>query len=160
MNPTRKSNRLKNYDYSENGAYFVTFCVNNRKCLLSRIVGATPGRPAYARLTKLGEAVDHAVSRIENLYPDVRVEKYVIMPIHVHLLLMIDTLPGRPRVAPTVSRIIQQTKGLATKLIGKPIWQKSFHDHIIRRESDYEMIWEYIDTNPAQWETDCFYTKE
>ena len=45
-------------------------------------------------------------------------------------------------------------------MIGHTIWQKSFHDHIIRRESDYEMIWEYIDTNPAQWETDCFYTKE
>ena len=160
MNPTRKPNRLKNYDYSDNGAYFVTFCVNNRKCLLSRIVGATLGRPAYARLTKMGEAVEHAVSRIENRYPDVRVEKYVIMPNHVHLLLMIDTLPGRPRVAPTVSRIIQQTKGLATKMIGHTIWQKSFHDHIIRTESDYEMIWEYIDTNPGRWETDCFYTEE
>ena len=108
----------------------------------------------------MGEAVDHAVSRIENRYPDVRVEKYVIMPNHVHLLLMIDTLPGRPRVAPTVSRIIQQTKGLATKMIGHTIWQKSFHDHIIRTESDYEMIWEYIDTNPGRWETDCFYTEE
>ena len=51
-------------------------------------------------------------------------------------------------------------KGIATKQIGYNIWQKSFHDHIIRTDSDYEMIWEYIDTNPARWETDCFYTEE
>ena len=160
MNPTRKSNRLKTYDYSQNGAYFITFCVEDRKCLLSHIVGATLGRPAYARLTEMGKAAEYAILRIPHCYQDVRVEKYVIMPNHIHLLLMIDTLPGRPRVAPTVSRVIQQTKGLATKQIGRNIWQKSFHDHVIRTESDYQMIWEYIDTNPARWEQDCFYTEE
>ena len=160
MNPTRKPNRLRTHDYSDNGAYFITFCVDKRKCLLSHIVGATLGRPAYARLTEMGEAVKYAILRIPVCYQDVRVEKYVIMPNHIHLLLMIDTLPGRPMVAPTISRVIQQMKGIATKQIGHNIWQKSFHDHIIRTDSDYQMIWEYIDTNPARWETDCFYTEE
>ena len=158
--PKRKKNRLENYDYSQNGAYFITICTDDRKCLLSRIVGATLGRPAYAELTAWGKCVEHAILRIPECYPDVRLEKYVIMPNHIHLLLMIDTLHGRPRVAPTISRIVQQTKGLATRLIGHNIFQKSFHDHIIRDDAHYRMIWQYIDTNPARWQQDCFYTEE
>ena len=78
---------------------------------------------------------------------------------HIHLLLMIDVAPGRPRVAPTISRIVQQTKGLATKQIGRNLFQKSFHDHIIRGDDDYLKIWEYIDTNHQKWNEDCFYIK-
>ena len=89
--------------------------------------------------------MEQAIFRIPKSYQDVRLEKYVIMPNHIHLLLMIDTLHGRPRVAPTVSRIVQQ---------------KSFHDRIIRNDAEYDMIWEYIDTNPARWQQDCFYTEE
>ena len=104
--------------------------------------------------------MEQAIFRIPKSYQDVRLEKYVIMPNHIHLLLMIDTLHGRPRVAPTVSRIVQKTKGLATKLIGYHVSQKSFHDRIIRNDAEYDMIWEYIDTNPARWQQDCFYTEE
>ncbi len=63
-------------------------------------------------------------------------------------------------VAPTVSRIIQQMKGYATKQIGQNLFQKSFHDHIIRDEAHYLLIWQYIDTNPARWKQDRFYTEE
>lgn len=157
--PVRKKNRLQNYDYSQNGAYFITICTDKRKCILSEIVGATLGRPAYAQLTSWGKCVENAVMRIEQCYTDVRLEKYVIMPNHIHLLLMIDVAPGRPRVAPTISRIVQQTKGLATKQIGRNLFQKSFHDHIIRDEAHYQLIWQYIDTNPARWQQDCFYTE-
>ena len=59
-----------------------------------------------------------------------------------------------------MSRIIQQTKGLATKMIGRKVFQKSFHDRIIRNELEYQMVWQYIDTNPLRWEQDCFYTEE
>ena len=158
--PTRKKNRLESYDYSQNGAYFITICTKDRKCILSTIVGATLGRPACTHLTNVGRIVEQAIFRIPKSYQDVRLEKYVIMPNHIHLLLMIDTLHGRPRVAPTVSRIVQQTKGLATKLIGYHVFQKSFHDRIIRNDAEYDMIWEYIDTNPARWQQDCFYTEE
>ena len=158
--PIRKKNRLSNYDYSQNGAYFITICTENRKCLLSTIVGANMERPAYSQLTAAGKTVEEAIREIPAHYPNVRLEKYVIMPNHVHLLLMIDTLPGRPMVAPTVSRVIQQMKGHVTKRIGRSLFQKSFHDRIIRSDAEYDMIWEYIDTNPLRWELDCFYTEE
>ncbi len=61
---------------------------------------------------------------------------------------------------PTVSRVVQQLKGVVTKQIGHCIWQKLFHDHVIRNEKDYSKIWEYIDNNPARWQEDCFYEKE
>ena len=157
---TRKKNRLLNYDYSQNGAYFITVCANERRCLFASVVAGTQEIPAHIRLTAAGNHVEQAILRIPQCYPDVRLEKYVVMPNHFHLLLMIDTAPGRPRVAPTISRIVQQTKGFATKMIGRPVFQKSFHDHIIRNEAEYDMIWEYIDTNPIRWELDCFYTEE
>ena len=83
------------------------------------------------------------------------------MPNHVHLLLQINTDPdGRAMLAPTVSRVVQQLKGVVTKQIGHSIWQKLFHDHVIRNEKDYLKIWEYIDNNPARWQEDCFYEEE
>ena len=158
--PKRKKNRLQSYDYSQNGAYFITICTEKRKNLLASVVGAILDRPAHVRLTEWGQAVEQAILKIPQCYPDVRLEKYVVMPNHIHLLLVIDTIPGRPRVAPTISRIVQQTKGLATKMIGKPIFQKSYHDRIVRSDAEYDMIWQYIDTNPIRWEQDCFYTEE
>ena len=158
--PVRKNNRLETWNYSSNGAYFITICTQNRQCLLSHIVGATLGRPAYAQLTDMGRSVEYAVLRIPDCYENIRLEKYVIMPNHIHLLLMIDTLPGRPRGVPTISRIVQQTKGLSSKLIGKKVFQKSFHDRVIRSDAEYDKIWQYIDTNPTRWELDCFYTEE
>lgn len=158
--PVRKQNRLKRYDYSQNGAYFITICTKDKKCILSHTVGATIGRPAYVRLTEWGKMVDTSIRGIPEHYNGVHVEKYVIMPNHIHLLIVIDVPCGRPLVAPTVSRVVQQMKGYATKLIGQNIWQKSFHDHVIRKETDFQMIWQYIDTNPAKWEQDCFYTEE
>ena len=67
---------------------------------------------------------------------------------------------GRPKVAPTISRIMQQFKGSISKRVGFTIWQKLFNDHIIRNEEEYKKIWEYIDTNPLIWQEDCYYEKE
>lgn len=158
--PVRKKNRLSNYDYSRNGAYFITICTDQRKCLLSSVVGAIIDRPAYAQLTDAGEKVENAINGIPEHYPNVRIEKYVIMPNHIHLLLMIDTLHGRSLIAPTVSTVIRHMKGFATRQIGRNIFQKSFHDHIIRDQAHFDLIWNYIDTNPARWDRDCFYREE
>ena len=158
--PTRKKNRLSNYDYSQNGAYFITICTENRRCLLSTIVGAIIDRPAYSRLTAAGEKVEEAIRGIPVHYPNVRLEKYVIMPNHVHLLLMIDTLHGRSMIAPTISTVVRHMKGFATRSIGHRVFQKSFHDHIIRDQAHFDLIWNYIDTNPIRWKQDCFYTEE
>ena len=60
-------------------------------------------------------------------------------------------------VAPTISTVIRQMKGYVTKQLGVSVWQKLFHDHVIRNEWEYQEIWTYIDNNPTQWELDCFY---
>ena len=158
--PTRKKNRLERYDYSQNGAYFITICTQNRKCLLSSIVGAIIDRPAYPQLTAAGKKVEEAIMGIPEHYPDVYLEKYVIMPNHIHLLLRIDTLHGRSVIAPTISTMVRHMKGYATRSIGHNVFQKSFHDRVIRDDQEYQMVWQYIDNNPALWEQDCFYTEE
>lgn len=157
----RKPNRLKNYDYSGNGAYFITICTQNRKSLLWQIVGASIARPSDIVLSPYGEITDKAIQSISEYYPCVYVDNYVIMPNHIHLLLRIDNnINGRPMVAPTISTVIQQMKGYITKKCGgKNIWQKLFHDHVIRNENDYKEIWEYIEHNPEKWKEDCFYTE-
>ncbi len=159
--PARKPNRLKNYDYSSNGMYFITICTKDKEHIFGKIVGATIGRPPEMSLTRCGQITKYAIENINTHYPAVFVEKYVIMPNHIHLLLLIDTYNenGRPMVAPTISTVIQQMKGYVSKQICFSPWQKLFHDHIIRNEKDYEKIWEYIDTNPAKWENDCFYSE-
>ncbi|MEM5773828.1 MAG: transposase [Anaerolineaceae bacterium] len=106
-------------------------------------------------LSSSGQIVETEIRKIGGLYDQVRIEKYCIMPDHIHLIVMIGDYAGktsgRPQVAPTLSRIIQQFKGSITKQIGYPLWQKSFYDHIIRDDDDYENIWKYIDENPYKW---------
>lgn len=88
------------------------------------------------------------------------VEKYVVMPNHIHLMLRIEGT-GRTLCAPTpvgaVPRIIKAMKETVTKCARSPVWQKGYHDHIVRGEADYLRIWNYIDTNPAKWREDCYY---
>ena len=165
--PTRKRNRLKEYDYSQNGAYFVTFCVKEHHCLLwERSVGAINNRPpVQVPLNAVGKTVEQAILNIETHYPGVTVEKYVVMPNHVHLLLLLqqyDVLgnpaSGRLIIAPTaLSNIIRQLKSYVTKRLGQNIWQKSFHDHVVRNDADFRRIWTYIDENPLKWELDEYY---
>ncbi len=159
--PQRKQTRLQTYDYSQAAAYFVTICTKNHENLLWSNVGATIGRPHKMPLSKYGKIVDQAVQSIPIHYSTISVDNYVIMPNHIHLLLQIQNdQSGRPMVAPTVSTVIQQTKGVITKQIGFPIWQKSFYDHVIRNENDYAEIWEYIDNNPLKWQEDDFYSTQ
>lgn len=82
----------------------------------------------------------------------------MVMPNHVHLLLQIvPGADGRPMVAPTISTVVAQFKGTVSKQLGKTIWQKSFHDRVVRNEAEYQKIWEYIEYNPYYWTQDCFY---
>jgi len=143
----RKPNRLENFDYSQNGAYFITICAKDRKPILSA-VGANCVRP-----TKIGTVIENEINRISSIYDSVSIDKYVIMPNHIHLLIRLDN-NGRTQFAPTISRIIKQFKGSVTKQLGESIWQKSFYDHIIRDEYDYLAKWKYIDDNPAKWAED------
>ena len=158
--PKRKSNRISNFDYSTPGAYFITICTKNRQKLFWENVGASIARPQTHRLSRAGMIVEQAIRNIEIHYPAISVDHYVVMPNHIHLLLRINTDEnGRPMVAPPISTPIQQMKGYVTKQLGVSVWQKLFHDHVIRNERDYQDIWTYIDNNPKQWELDCFYTE-
>ena len=156
--PKRKPARLPEYNYSSPGAYFITICVKDRKNLLWQTVGASIARPHRPELSAAGRIVDNAIRSISAHYPAITVDHYVIMPNHIHLLLQIHTDEnGRAMLAPTISVVVQQLKGIVTKQLGHSIWQKLFHDHVIRGERDYQKIWQYIDGNPAKWEEDCFY---
>ena len=156
----RKPNRLRDYDYSTPGAYFITVCLKDRKPLLWESVGASIARPDKLPLSEWGKVVDQAIRDIPVHYPAVCLDHYVVMPNHIHLLLQIKPDDdGRAMLAPAVSVVVQQMKGVVTKQIGRSIWQKLFHDHVIRDERDYLKIWEYIDGNPFKWTEDCFYTE-
>ena len=156
--PKRKPNRL---DYSQPNAYFITICTKNKEMLFWENVGASIARPEDVRLSKYGKIVVEAIEKISTIYPVITVDNYVVMPNHIHLLLQIHSdSSGRAMLAPTISIVIQQMKGYATKKIGRSIWQKLFHDHVIRDEKGYLKIWNYIEGNPSKWEEDCFYMKE
>ena len=159
--PKRKRNRLECYDYSTPGAYFITICTKDRKNRFWTNVGASIARPQDVVLSPYGKIVDECIQCISTIYPALRVEYYVVMPNHIHLLLRVcDDEHGRPMVAPTMSRIVQQLKGAVTKQIGFSIWQKLFHDHIIRNREDYEKHIRYIYENPMRWAFDELYTEE
>ena len=159
--PKRKPNRLKDFDYSQPNAYFITICTKNKEMLFWENVGASIARPEDVRLSKYGKIVVEAIEKLSTIYPVITVDNYVVMPNHIHLLMQIHSdSSGRAMLAPTISIVIQQMKGYATKKIGRSIWQKLFHDHVIRDEKGYLKIWNYIEGNPSKWEEDCFYKKE
>ena len=114
--PKRKNVRLKDYDYSQNGVYFLTVCVENRNELLSEIRRGDPcGRP-NVRLTKTGKIAKEAFTIIENSF-NIIIDKYVIMPNHIHFILIKNDLIEErvaARVAPTatVGRIVGAYKFL------------------------------------------------
>lgn len=156
--PKRKRNRLVQYDYSTPGAYFVTICTKDRKPLFWENVGASIARPQDVELSEYGRITETGIHSIDRHYPMIKVDHYVIMPNHVHLLLrIVSEVGGRAMLAPTISTVVQQMKGHITKQIGFSIWQKLFHDHVIRNEKDYQRIWNYIEGNPMRWRDDCFY---
>lgn len=148
---TRKQIRLKTYNYSQNGYYFITICTKDRNELLCN-KNAKLKQDNTFELSETGRIVDDSIKNIEEIYTDVKTDYYVIMPNHIHLLLSIKNSSDI-----SISRIIKQTKGLVTKRIGSSIWQKSFYDHVIRNEQDYYEIVRYIQMNPLKWENDKYY---
>lgn len=158
--PKRVRNRLTKYDYSTANAYFITICTDKRKMLLWKAELTAAATAKDVPLSQIGETVDWIIRNIPVHYPAVSVDHYVIMPNHVHLLLQINTDgSGRPMAAPTLSTIINQMKGAATKQVGFAIWQKGFYDHVIRGENDYREIWNYIEGNPSRWMEDELYAE-
>ena len=156
--PKRKPNRLTEYDYSTPNAYFITICTQDRKNLFWTDVGTAIGRLENIPLTNLGMMVKQVIYDITRHYPAITVDHAVVMPNHIHLLLQINTdIDGRPMAAPTISTVINQTKGAASKMAGISGWQTGFYDHVIRNDNDYRDIWNYIEGNPGKWAEDKLY---
>ncbi len=165
---SRKQNRSEYIDYSAAGAYFVTICAKDKKKLFWNMeklqpqkiaenfhnaVGAIINRPhAECPISRYGAIVEACINNISDHYNNVVVDKYVIMPDHIHMILII--LPdqsGRLIIAPTISQVVKQMKTAATKAAGIPLWQRSFFDHVIRNREDYEEVCKYIYNNPLKW---------
>lgn len=178
--PKRKSTRWKLFDYSNPGLYFLTICTKDRRNLLSHItVGDDASasrednilRAPKVELTEIGKIVEkyiHSTEKIENVF----VDKYVIMPNHIHLIIYIkdqrcnnktDGQIGTPRASSptnkTLPKIVSALKRLCNKEIGENIFQRSYYDHIIRDEKDYETRVNYIYENPTRWFFDELYNE-
>ena len=168
--PTRKRLRLKDFDYNTPGAYFITICTYNRKCLLSHIVGAIHESPE-TELTEYGKILDDVIRNLPERY-NAYIDSYVIMPNHVHLVIVINEsaetrailespLRSRSAISKTVGYIkMNASKKIRLRHENIVIWQRGFHDHVIRDYRDYEKITKYIYENPSVWQFDCFYAEQ
>ena len=163
--PTRKKLRLKHYDYSSKGAYFVTICTKDRTPILSNVikpvgVGALDDPFPKIQLTAIGKIVEKHLLSSENI-AGVAIDRYTIMPDHIHAIIFLD--PGKHVVrqggsswAPTptnqmLPHIISTFKRFCNKEIGENIFQRGYMEHIIRDREDYETRKKYIHENPKRW---------
>lgn len=178
----RHSIRLKDYDYSLEGWYFITICTQNRECLFGKILNR------QMILNEYGQNVNQCWLEIPNHFPSVILHEYIIMPNHLHGIIQIkydnnNATPvgagsacpnnndrinhdGQANPAPTISHphialgnIIGYFKYQTTRQIDLPtkLWQRNYHEHIIRNQNSYQRIADYIGINPACWQMDKFY---
>ena len=178
--PERKQPRLPEYDYSAPGANFVTICTQDRRCILSDISvgtgvpdgprksGDAPSLPVGAgvldgpqvHLTEIGQTVDETIRGIDEQYDYLSVDKYVIMPNHIHLLITISEGGPSRTPAPTnavIPRLVSTLKRFSNRRSGEQLWQRSYYEHVIRNEADYREVWAYIDGNPGKWTEDDYF---
>ena len=144
--PSRKHPRMKHFDYASPNYYFITICTWNKECIFGNPNG----------LSQWGTIAEAVILEIGGHFCNVRVDTYVIMPNHVHMILVLEG------VTAGVPQIIGQYKSSVTRKIHETapqqkVWQTSFHDHVIRNQRDYERIWLYIESNPQNWSKDCFF---
>jgi REP element-mobilizing transposase RayT len=150
---SRKTTRIPGYDYSSNNYYFVTICTYNKKCIFG----------TSEQLNKFGEIAKAEMDEISSHYAGVYIDNFIIMPNHVHAIVVIDC-GDESGNKPRLDHVIGLYKSGVSRKIRKiqpdmKVWQRSFHDHIIRNRHEYEQIWRYVQHNDQKWETDCFYCK-
>lgn len=161
----RRSIRLSGYDYSQNGAYFVTLCTHNRHCLFGKIADGA------MQMNDAGNIVRQCWDAIPIHFPRIEIDELVVMPNHIHGIVVIDGR-GTACRAPTVERfgqpisgsiptVMRSFKSAVTKRInemygspGARLWQRNYWEHIIRNEDELNRIRQYIIDNPARWEID------
>jgi putative transposase len=178
----RQSIRLKDYDYSQAGAYFVTVCTQKRICLF----GETEN--GQMRLNDAGHMVQKIWNELPEKYPGIETDEFIVMPNHIHGIILINNCRGEvaspvPSVTPdpnkpntletgeggetpplrkiTLGQVVAYFKYQSTKQIntirntpGGPLWQRNYYEHIIRNEPELHNIREYIRYNPLKWDED------
>lgn len=154
--PQRKSIRLKSYDYTKTGLYFVTICAWQQKCIFGQI----DNRKMH--LNTVGEIVNQQWCDLTNHYPAIELHSHVIMPNHLHAIIEVADDAGAINLAPTVGDIVRGFKARCTRVVnasisGLKLWQRNYYEHIIRDEPSYLQILEYIENNPAKWAEDGYY---
>lgn len=164
----RRSIRLKDYDYSQESAYFVTICTHNRACILGDAVNGE------MRLNEYANIVNEYWREIPSHFSNVVIDDFIIMPNHIHGIIVLTDI-RRGGVAPpnakgtetvplrkcTLGQVVAYFKYQTTKSIdrirntpGAPLWQRNYYEHIIRNQNDLDEIREYITNNPLKWELD------
>ncbi len=178
----RRSLRLKHYDYAKAEYYFITICTQNREHLFGKIVDGV------MVLNVAGEMIQTLWFDMMNDFPNIALHEFVIMPNHIHFIVeivgaplvgaldtenMVDIHDKRAptRGAPTVGDVVGSFKSLTTnqyiKMVknntlppfNKRIWQRNYHEHVIRDDVDYDRIATYIINNPMTWEDDVLSKK-
>lgn len=152
--PRRISLRLQGYDYSQSGAYFVTICTQGRRPLFGSV------GDARVRLAPPGEMVTAAWTQLPDRFASVTLDRFVVMPDHLHgILILDDAYVSRP----SVSTIVGAFKSLTTHRYGRGVhssgwtpyshrlWQRGYYEHIVRNELSLRRIREYIETNLIRW---------
>ncbi len=144
--PNRKKNRLKDFDYASQHYYFVTICTNKKICFFGK----------NKSLNKFGSIAEKELINIEKHFSNVEIDKYVIMPNHIHAIIAIYNKKEEEKVL-GLSTVIGLYKSGTTKKLHEAgffgeVWQKSFYDHVIRNQQDYKEICKYIYNNPLKWE--------
>ena len=162
----RHSLRLRGYDYSQEGAYFVTTCTHNRASMFGEIVDG------QMQLNALGQIVEACWQETPEHFRDVQVDVSVVMPNHMHGILWITNRRGTACRAPTCEQfgkptsqslptVIRSFKSAVTKRVnlmrgtpGSPLWQRNYYEHVVRDDAALNRIRDYIQTNPQRWRLD------
>ena len=161
--PRRKQIRLKEVSYNDVGAYFITICTKEKRKLLCEMktdpITSAPTVQEY----EAGRYVRLQLEEMGDFYDTVKLDRYVVMPNHIHMILMI---PSGTRDEHTnrqnsvVSKFVGSFKRFSNKKAKSDLWQTRYYDHIIRNEREYLEICEYIDSNPAKWSEDGLYVAD
>ena len=163
--PRRRAIRLRGYDYTQQGAYFVTICTWGRLCALGDVVDSE------MVLSDAGQLAEAAWQALPQHYPGVRLDAWVIMPNHVHGIIVLEAgqraglkpAPTRPSPdpKPALSELVRAFKtfsarriNTARNTVGSPFWQRNYYEHVIRDDDTLNRIRQYIVDNPAKWHED------
>jgi len=166
----RRSTRLKEYDHSQAGTYFITICTWQKECLLGKVVNGE------IRLNEFGGIVDTFWKQVPNHFPNVALDKFIIMPNHMHVIVLLNDVgaihelplqsesPYQNRIKRRIMllpKIMGRFKMNSSKTInqirntpGTPLWQRNYFERVIRDEYELHAIRQYIINNPLQWDMD------